>query len=322
MRHRACRLLALAGLLATESSATTTARTPSAPPRADRAELFAPGVISTRDYERDGTFSPDGETFYFSKRTIWPYFSAVCVSHFRHGRWTKPEVASFSGQYPDATPFVSRDGSRLYFASRRPSDAQNQYGIWMVTRVGDAWSPPQRLPQPINGRGSVVDPIETRTGSLYFIKADEARLYVSERHGAQWGEPVPVADSVPPGTAETSAYVDPDERFMIVAIVGRSDAISTAEGIYPRADLYVRVRVGNGWSALRHLPPPINSAAEEGSPFVSPDRRFLYFTSERGPLTEHGTLYDAATLERLLHAPGNGLGDIYRIDFRATGIVP
>jgi hypothetical protein len=55
---------------------------------------------------------------------------------------------------------------------------------------------------------------------------------------------------------------------------------------------------------------------------VSPDGRFLYFTSERGPLTEHGTLYDAARLERALHSPGNGLGDLYRVDFRATGIAP
>ena len=319
---RACRRLVLVGILAARSSAGPTTSEPANPPRSDRAELFAPDVISTRDYERDGTFSPDGNTFYFTKRTIWPYFSAICVSHFRHGRWTEPDVASFSGQYPDATPFVSGDGLRLYFASRRPVEGTpSEYNIWMVTRVGDSWSTPQRLPQPINGRGGVINPIETRSGALYFMRANEARLYVSRRRGAEWAEPVPVADTTP-GTAETSAYVDPDERYLIVAIAGRSDALSTAEGIYPRADLYTRERVGDSWSAPRHLPPPINSAAEEGSPVVSPDRRFLYFTSERGPLTEHGTLYDAAGLERVLHAPGNGLGDIYRIDFRALGITP
>ena len=319
---RACRCLVVVGILATRSSAPRATPKPPHAPAAYRAELFEPGVISTRDYERDGTFSPDGKTFYFTKRTIWPYFSAICVSRFRGGRWTEPEVASFSGQYPDATPFMSADGSRLYFASRRPTErTPNAYNIWMVTRVNGSWSTPELLPQAINGRGGVINPTETRNGSIYFIRTDDARLYVSERHSAGWAEPVPVADSTP-GTAETSAYVDPDERFIIVAIVGRSDAISTAEGIYPRADLYVRERAGNSWSAPRHLPPPINSAAEEGSPFVSPDRRFLYFTSERGPLTEHGTLYDAARLERALHSAGNGLGDLYRVDFRATGIAP
>ena len=317
------RLLLSVGILVVGSSASPTAARRSTPPRSYRAELFEPGVVSTRDYERDGTFTPDGQTFYFTKRTIWPYFSAICVSRLRRGRWTEPEVAPFSGQYPDGTPFISTDGSRLYFASRRPAErAQNGYNIWMATRVKDSWSKPELLPQPINGPGSVISPVETRNGSLYFIRLDDARLYVSERRGAGWAEPVPIVDSAAQGTAVTSVYVDPDERFMIVAIVGRADAMSTLEGIYPRADLYVRERRGSAWSAPRQLPPPINSAAEEGSPFLSPDRRFLYFTSERGPLTEHGTRYDAADLEHVLHSPGNGLGDIYRIDFRATGIAP
>ena len=147
-------------------------------------------------------------------------------------------------------------------------------------------------------------------------------MYVAARADSGWAQPVPVTDSTTSGTLETGAYVDPDERFMIVAIIGRADAISTAEGIYPRADLYVRERLRGSWSAPRHLSPPINSAAEEGAPFVSPDGKFLYFMSERGPLTEHGTMYDAAGLDRVLHAPGNGLGDIYRVDFKATGIAP
>ena len=55
-------------------------------------------MVSTRDYERDGSFTSDGRTFYFSKRTIWPYFSVICVTHFTGGRWTTPEVAPFSGE--------------------------------------------------------------------------------------------------------------------------------------------------------------------------------------------------------------------------------
>jgi hypothetical protein len=241
----------------------------------------------------------------------------------RNGHWTEPEVAPFSGQYPDATPFISADGSRLYFASRRPTArAHNDYNIWMVTRVNDSWSPPQLLPAPINGHGAVINPIETRNGSVYFLRMDEGRVYVAARADSRWAQPVPVTDSTTSGSLETGAYVDPDERFMIVAIIGRADAISTAEGIYPRADLYVRERLRGSWSAPRHLSSPINSAAEEGAPFVSPDGKFLYFMSERGPLTEHGTMYDAAGLDRVLHAPGNGLGDIYRVDFKATGIAP
>src|SRR4029078_2933483 len=69
-------------------------------------ELVGPGVISTRDYERDGALTSDGRTLYFTKRTIWPYFTVICVSHLERGRWTEPEIAPFSRRYPDGTAAV------------------------------------------------------------------------------------------------------------------------------------------------------------------------------------------------------------------------
>lgn len=294
---------------------------PGSPPR---AELFAPNVISTRDYERDGTFTPDGQRFYFTKRTIWPYFSAICVSHLEQGRWSEPEVAPFSGQYPDATPSISPDGSRLYFASRRPVSGTPSrfYSIWVAERnaFGDGWSEPQRLPDAINGSEGAIAPIQTRDGSLYFVSGEAAHVVFAKRLGDGWSAPAIAGDSNATGTVELSAFVDPDQRFMIVAVIGRDDALHSAEGVYPRADLYARTRVGDGWSPLRHLDAPINIAADDLSPFVSPDGKYLYFTSERGTFTEHGEAFDYAKLESALHAPGNGLGDIYRVDFRSTGI--
>jgi WD40 repeat protein len=295
-------------------------------PAPPRAELFAPGVISTRDYERDGAFTPDGKTFYFTKRTMWPYFSAICVSRLRNGKWSEPEVASFSGQYGDVTPFVSRDGNRLYFASHRPVNGARSsfYNLWMVTRdsVSQSWSEPTRLSDEINGKEGAIAPVETRDGSLYFVSGELGHIVVAKHRTDGWDPPVPAGDSSATGSIELGAYVDPDQRYMIVSVIGREDALHSAEGIYPRADLYVRTRAGNGWSALRHLGAPVNSGADELAPFVSPDGRYLYFTSERGALTEHGAQLDYDALETTLHAPGNGLGDIYRIELSSAGILP
>jgi hypothetical protein len=47
-------------------------------------------------------------------------FQLIMVSHFRGGRWTKPEVASFSGRWRDIDPALSPDGRRLFFAPNRP----------------------------------------------------------------------------------------------------------------------------------------------------------------------------------------------------------
>jgi hypothetical protein len=294
------------------------------PPAQPRAELFAPGVISTRDYERDGTFTPNGRTFYFTKRTIWPYFSAICVSHFVNDRWSEPEVASFSGEYSDATPFVSPDGKRIYFASRRPVDGSpSQFlRLWVAERADSGWGAPRALPDSLNGSEGAIAPVEVRDGSLYYVSGEAGHVVVARKRGDGWAPPVLAGDSSATGSIELSAYVDPDERYMIVSVIGRDDAMATAEGVYPRADLYVRTRSGDGWSPLHHLGAPINSGADELSPSVSRDGRSLYFTSERGVFTEHGAPFDYAKLESALRSPGNGLGDIYRADLSLAGIAP
>ena len=318
-------LLLLCLALATLHAGTARpAARPAAAPVSSEPRLLAPGTISTRDYERDGTFAPDGQTFYFTKRTIWPYFSAICVSRLVHGVWSEPEVAPFSGQYADATPAVNADGSRLYFASRRPVAGEPQrevrdYDLWVVDRTSKGWSAPRHLPAPANGPHNEISPVETRDGSLYYVGA-AGHVMRSARQGDTWLAPEPVGDAGEAGSAELGAYVDPDQRFMVVSVIGRADALHSAEGIYPRADLYVRRRENGVWSSLRHLPAPINSAADELAPSVTPDGRRLVFTSERGVFTEHGDALDFDELERGLHEAGNGLGDIFEADAGALRI--
>src|SRR5262245_24375913 len=67
------------------------------PPGAQKtAVLFAPGEISTGEYESHPCFSADGKTLYYLKST--PQFDhwTIVVSKLENGRWTKPEVAPFS----------------------------------------------------------------------------------------------------------------------------------------------------------------------------------------------------------------------------------
>src|SRR5580700_433108 len=61
--------------------------------------LFAEGVISTVDDEVNGSFSADGQEYYFCKLNQYTNFPTVvifCVSHLRVGKWSEPEVLPFS----------------------------------------------------------------------------------------------------------------------------------------------------------------------------------------------------------------------------------
>src|SRR3954471_22233141 len=106
------------------------------PDLADASEpvIFAEGVISTGQYETHPAFSPSGDTLYFLKCLPDANFYSICVSYRRNKAWSQPEVASFSGRYVDADPFVTKDGNELYFVSNRPVNAGDpvkpDWDIW------------------------------------------------------------------------------------------------------------------------------------------------------------------------------------------------
>ena len=133
--------------------------------------------------------------------------------------------------------------------------------------------------------------------------------------------PVPAGDSSATGSIELGAYVDADQRYMIVSVLGRDDALHSAEGIYPRADLYVACVWAMAGPRCDISMRRSTAAPTSSRPSSHPTKRYLYFTSERGSLTEHGTPLDYDALEATLHASGNGLGDIDRIELSSAGIL-
>jgi hypothetical protein len=57
------------------------------------------------------------------------------------------------------------------------------------------------------------------------------------------------------------------------------------------------------------------------NPSVSPDGGFLYFSSTRSVFDKvPARPYDYRELSRRLMSPGNGLGDIYRVDMEQLGV--
>lgn len=106
--------------------------------------VFAPGIVSTPYEEWSVSFTPDGNTVYFSEGTI---YMAVCYSKKVSGGWAKPKVASFSEKWPGWDPFVSPDGKKIFYVSNQPlPDApQNMPSrkshLWYADNLGgDKWS--------------------------------------------------------------------------------------------------------------------------------------------------------------------------------------
>ena len=132
--------------------------------------IFAEGIVSTGDFDSHPAFTTDGKTLYFLRST--PNFNlwTILVSRFEKGRWGTPEVAPFSGQYSDADPFITSDGSRFYFISNRPVAGKSKpdLDIWVMEKTAAGWSEPKNVGAPINSSGSEWYPTVAVNGTIYF----------------------------------------------------------------------------------------------------------------------------------------------------------
>jgi hypothetical protein len=158
-------------------------------------EIFAPGEISGPANDGAPTFSPDGNTLFFTRTTA--QWTVIVESHKLNGHWSRPVVAPFSGEWPDSSPAMSPDGSYVVFQSTRPkvplTDATRPKpgepipgiasNLWRVDRVDAGWSEPKRLPDAVNVAGqSIWKPSIAADGTIYLTAIDKKgskRLYSS-----------------------------------------------------------------------------------------------------------------------------------------------
>lgn len=283
--------------------------------------IFGAGVISTGDFDSHPAFAPDGKTLYFLRST--PAFNlwTIVFSRFEKGKWSTPEVAPWSGQYSDADPFITADGSRLFFISRRPVPGKEkpELDIWVAKRTATGWSEPENVGAPINSTGNEWYPTVAANGTIYFGSDREGGkgrtdLYRSRLVNGKYAEAENLGEVINTQFNEFEALIAPDESFLIFMAGGRPDS----RGGF---DLYISYNRNGVWSAPVNLGDKINSSGNEYSPTISPDGKYFFWTSTRGfadkPLPNR---LNYEQLTESLRSPGNGLGDIYQIDISALGI--
>jgi WD40-like Beta Propeller Repeat len=287
--------------------------------------LFAEGVITTKDDEFGGTFSPDGKTCYFSKSVLRFYLDIICYSQFKNGKWQTPEVAPFSGQYRDFDPNLSADGTKMVFTSNRPvnGELKSDYDIWMVKKTQNGeWSEPIHLDSAINSKYDEHFASIASSGTIYFSSnrpgalggEGDADFYCSKLVHGHYAKAEHLLDSVSTPSYELDCVVAPDESFLLLGAYGRKDG-------YGNFDIYISEKVNGKWTASRNLGPKINSTFRDYSPRISPDGKYLFFTSEKDfSAGASKGLSNYKELKQNFNSILNGSGNIYQIELSSIGI--
>lgn len=288
-----------------------------------KPQLFAPNVISTGDYETEPLFPPDGKTFYFVKSTPDMNFWTIAFSRFEKGSWSPPVIAPFSGQYCDADPFITPDGKRIFFISRRPVDAkispnaEGRLDIYVTEKTAAGWSEPKNLGTPVNSEASEYFPSMSKSGTLYFGSGRKGGkggvdLYRSRFVNGKFQEPENLGDAVNTASDEFEPFIAADESFLIFMGANRPDGLGGF-------DLFISYNRNGEWTKAENLGAPINSPGDELGAKVTPDGKYLFWSSTRSLIDKPKP--KPQTFSELMndyHGPQNGLGDIYYISLSAA----
>jgi hypothetical protein len=115
--------------------------------------------------------------------------------------------------------------------------------------------------------------------------------------------PVPSVSSI---SDEFNAFIDPSEQYIYFGSFGRPDGNGGG-------DIYISRKQGGNWSTPQNLGSQVNSTSLDFSPFVSPDGKYLFFTSSRGngSIQHSGNPFDLNTVISSILTPGASGSDIY-----------
>ena len=231
-------------------------------------------MISTDLPEFATTFSVSGDTVWFSRASADYGDLAIMRSIRTGGVWSEPDTVLHYPDAPVADPFMSHDGTRLYFSAdlSEREEGGASWDTWLIQRVGNNWTAPMNVGSPPNTDSVDIFVSETLDGDLVFRSNLTGRhISLAERTDEGWADVVALEIPNTEGRRPGNPLVSPSGH----AIVFSMD-IDDSDG----AGLFVTCREDGGWSAPELLPEPINSPYVDFAPGLGADGE-LYFTSQR-----------------------------------------
>lgn len=276
--------------------------------------LFAKGLVSDGANNRDFTISPDGNQIFYSIQQRDFSLSTIVSITRKNGKWSAPAIAPFSGRYKDLEAVFTPDGNRIWFCSNRPAhagDSTDDFDIWYVDKTATGWSEPVNAGPTVNSSTDEFYPSPAKNGNLYFTTqlkngVGKEDIVLCEWKNGTFLPPASLPEAINSKGFEYNAFVDPGEQFIIFTSVGRADDMG-------RGDLYIsRKDAAGNWQPATNLGAGINSASHDYCPYVTPDKKYFFFSSSRSNnKMPFDKTQDYKTIAAMLNGAGNGMDDIY-----------
>jgi len=246
--------------------------------------VFSPEILGDYENKQSPVFSPDGKSLYITIVTPPRDFSTFFMNKL-NDHWIKPYIPDYFKQNNIRYPFVSPDGKKLFFVimDSREENGKIIYNSDIFTAdiiSTDFWDQPQKLGPIINSEYHERSPSVTRDGTLYFYSDRDGGMggldiYRSPLKDGHYIEPENLGNKVNSEHLEGNPFISPDESYLLFNSNGRPDS-------YGSHDIYVSFRKNDGsWTKAKNLGFIVNTPASESKPYISPEGKYLFFSSSR-----------------------------------------
>lgn len=221
--------------------------------------------------------------------------------------------AALNSRAAELVPTPTADGKKMYFTSDRVSGlGREDVFVSELHQEGDRRmaEAPQSLGRTINSRLSEA---------VFAVSADENQLllygnytgslgkgdiFYSTRTAQGWSEVKPFPEPVNSPNHDVDAFLTSDGKAMLF-VSDRAGTLGTQAGkgdsllhgdYWGNTDIFISMREGSGWSKPVNLGSVINTPFAERTPFLHPDGKTLYFSSDGHAGLGHLDVYKTTRL--------------------------
>lgn len=197
------------------------------------------------------------------------------------------ETVNTSGH--EYAPVLTADGKTLYFCGRGRTGNIGGEDIFVSKFKEGNWTKPELLSS-INTPYAHEAPLAISADGSRLLLYANTDIYYSDKTASGWTIPRQFPSINKPDSWEADAFMTADGNA-ILFISDRKGNIGNFHkfgdpfhGSHSgNSDIYVSAKTESGWSAPINLGKTINTPYSERSPFLHPDMKTLYFSSEGHP---------------------------------------
>lgn len=206
----------------------------------------------------------------------------IYISEKKNGTWQAPASISklINSSANEGAATISGDGKTLVFTACNRPDSNGDCDLYISNRTGNEWSKPNNMGKVVNSRAWDSQPSLSADGrTLYFVSnrsggVGQEDIWITQLgEDGNWSAPKNMGEPVNSTGRDLAPYIHVSGSTLYFV----SDGHIGLGGL----DVFLTNLEEKKWTQPKNLGFPLNTQADEGSLFITPDNQKGYYSRQQ-----------------------------------------